>query len=76
VDIDGKRVLNNGQVSQCTKCKTVIISQYNPFSVGTNKLGNYANQVAYEVVGPITYMETDRMYHNSNLADMESYVWR
>ncbi|MGG3855101.1 hypothetical protein ABET36_11990 [Caldifermentibacillus hisashii] len=75
VYVNGKEVVSRGQTSQCTKCNTVIISQYNPFFITTNKLGYYGNQGASEPVAQVTYMYTDRVYYNSNIADMDSYMW-
>ncbi|MEK6455362.1 hypothetical protein [Caldifermentibacillus hisashii] len=40
VYVNGKEVVSRGQTSQCTKCNTVIISQYNPFFITTSLCQN------------------------------------
>lgn len=40
---DGSRkiVIENGQASQCSRCKYILISQYNPFDYSEYELGIY-----------------------------------
>lgn len=75
VYIDGKRVINSGQTSQCSKCNTVIISTNNPFLAGTKKLGKYGNQGHSGPVENPTIMHTNKLYNNSSLRDMDGYTW-
>lgn len=72
--IDGEQVME-GQTSQCSKCYTVIISENNPFYYWVDSLGTYAEQGHNALVGNPTIMSTDRLYYNSDLSDMQSYVW-
>lgn len=75
VYVDGKMVIDRGQTSQCSKCHTVIISEYNPFYSWATKLGTYANQGTSAPTGNPTVMYSDRTYYNSSLASMTSYTW-
>ncbi len=76
VYINGDLVIDRGQASQCSKCYLVLVSYYNPFNPGINKLGNYAVASASEPVGPVgVSINATTLYYNSNIADMESYTW-
>lgn len=65
-----------GQAAQCTKCLTVIVSEFNPFHPATKKLGKYANRGFNEEVAKGVYMQSNTLYQNNNIADMTSYTWQ